>query len=284
MISKYTPILGVPTLLPGLLSAIALVASCSSDAAPDENTDQAGNPDGGAAGSADAAPAQSLQLEPTYVMKLESTVHARDTETMEEKVLYTHAGAIVRVSQSGNDVQMTVQMCYATPPVIAGEQPRIPAAVVASVEPFTVVGTLETSEQGTHLTTERGAVVLGAQLANPLTDALPESDADPRVIDQDNDGHAGVTIIYPSTIGDIEIYAAAKFAFTVDADISSPAAFDGTSDAQLLTEIYGDNSFLVDVRGMAADAAATNEITSEEHLLFMTMAQASVTCAQVMDN
>ena len=70
---------------------------------------------------------------------------------------------------------------------------EISDAVPASIEP--VYSEISFREEGGALAWERAetVVVVGADLADPKRDDLPTDADDERVIDQDNDGHPGVT-------------------------------------------------------------------------------------------
>lgn len=241
--------------------------------APQDFSEDPMSPEGGvedptpeSPGDRDDSPEpEAIALRSTYSMQLTSNVITRDVNTQEESTLRTTAGGIVSVTQDGETVQFTVKMCYAIPPEIEGEQPVIPDAVVANVEPFVLSGSI----RGSSLQLQPAALVLGANLRQPLTDPLPTSGGDSRVVDMDSDGEPGITIDYPSAIGNIEIYAAAKFTFSVSAEVADPAAFQGESEAELVTQVFGDSSFLIDVRGLAEEASENSEIVSEQNAIAM---------------
>jgi hypothetical protein len=68
----------------------------------------------------------------------------------------------------------------------------IPAAYINALEPYS--RSVDFNWSTKEFTAERVTEVKGCILDDPENDDLPTSDSDPRVIDQDGDGHPGMTI------------------------------------------------------------------------------------------
>lgn len=71
----------------------------------------------------------------------------------------------------------------------------IPLALVQSIPPQDLSVAIEAQGNGRRLVQDRHVEVRGAVLAHPDTDPLPTDPEDPAVVDQDRDGHPGVTVL-----------------------------------------------------------------------------------------
>jgi len=71
---------------------------------------------------------------------------------------------------------------------------QVPEAAVASFDPPARTARLYECEQGWRLEQDWHMEIRGCVLSDPETEELPTSAEDPRIIDSDEDGHAGFTI------------------------------------------------------------------------------------------
>ncbi len=87
---------------------------------------------------------------------------------------------------------------------------------------------LEPRDTGWHLTFPWGTEVHGAILEDPAHDPLPASPDDPRVMDQDGDGHPGVTVrIRVLGIISGEVYAVQRLSKHLEGPVVSEDRFEG---------------------------------------------------------
>lgn len=217
------------------------------------------SPGGESGGKADGG---EVTLPSTYALELVSNMRLEDTrETGAARFSDYHlrARAHVTTSQEGDDVTFTVKLCDVRLPQVSGYQPELDPAFVRTIPTFEVAGTIAANMEGARrLSSEDAALVLGAQLANPLTDALPAANST-RVRDQDRDGNPGVSIRIP---GYGHIYGAMRVKLSIDAPLSNPATIDGGAEIELAQKIYGDDIWFYDAAASAAEAEPHTRVVS----------------------
>jgi hypothetical protein len=180
-----------------LLAGLAMASACETDHQRD------------AVAGALSDPATADQLEPmlvgTYagrsqVWTVQHVPILGRSENMTERFILV---AIVRDQQ---EFLFTERACTVRSHQSGPVSVIVPDAIPRSVPPTTE--RLSISSDGTAYRWQRPTLttVAGARLGNPATDALPTRANDPRVWDQDGDGHPGVTVVV-SGIAAGEIYA-----------------------------------------------------------------------------
>jgi hypothetical protein len=104
-------------------------------------------------------------------------------------------GLLVTVEQNGPHVTMYDTYCFTE--VVTSSTlltSEIPDAFMRSMKPAPRTAVLEPSDSGWRLLQDWHCEVRGALLEDPLVDPLPVSAFDPRVVDQDEDGHPGLSV------------------------------------------------------------------------------------------
>ncbi len=243
------------------LACAAVLLSLSIGCAVDEGDGQDGD-------NADET-AEVPTLADRYAFELRSTVITRKKDSNQDNPpRVTIARGTAETKQAGADVELALQLCDVTLPTFSTGVPTISSELIQSVDVIPIRARLAAGDDGTvKLTSDRAALVLGAELADP-NDPLPtEEDG---AVDQDEDGNPGVTIIVPTPIGEIEVYVAVRLLFELSADIADPAQFSGLSNAELSTEVLADDSFLINAQKMAADAKKNSITVSQDHRFTLT--------------
>ncbi len=101
----------------------------------------------------------------------------------------------VEIRQDGGSLTMLDHYCFtAIDDGTALVRTEIPDAFMASLDPSPRVATVRETDDGIVFEQEEYVEVRGAILDRPGVDALPDDPQDPRVIDQDGDGHPGMTV------------------------------------------------------------------------------------------
>jgi hypothetical protein len=95
------------------------------------------------------------------------------------------------VVEDRGETRVTHRTCSLSQPRMSGVETVFRPEFVAGVPRNTVTATID----GDRVTFPRDRVILGAELAEPDTDALPTAAEDPRVIDGDGDGNPGMTVV-----------------------------------------------------------------------------------------
>ncbi len=204
-----------------------------------------------------------MTLPSTYALELVSNMRLEDTRETDPAKRFSdyhlRARAHVATRQEGDDVTFTVKLCDVRLPEVGGYQPELDPAFVRTIPTFEVSGTIAANMDGARrLSSEDAALVLGAQLANPLTDALPAANST-RLRDQDRDGNPGVSIRIP---GYGHIYGAMRVKLSIDAPLSNPATINGAAEIDLTQKIYGDDIWFYDAAASAAEAAPHTNVVS----------------------
>ena len=255
------------------LVGLGALAGCEpGDLSPDD-----GEPTSFAGGKADDPNAAPLpDITGAYALELISTVSSRNTETGEVKTYEPRITALVTATQEGSAVTLKVKICDALLPEVASYEPTMAPGLIASLAAVTATGTLVREESGVRLATEPAAVVIGARLQSPVTDALPTSSSDSRVVDQDGDGKPGVTI---SAMG-FNVYGAVRAIFELDGRVGENGGISGPANLEESYAIYGDTVPFVDVRAKVEASARTHEVTHEDEFLLVPLDE-DASCASV---
>ena len=256
-----------------LLLATALVGCATDDdfgedtAEPDDSVQGDGKADG--------------DVVQRYALELTSKTRIEDTRETNPAKRYTDlqlkARAAVAVVQQGENITLFVRLCDVKLPAIGGYQPQLDPAFVSAIPQLNLVGKVETNTDGSRtLTTNPAAMVLGAQLAHPLTDALPTDKNDPRVRDQDGDHKVGVSLLIPHTV---KIFGTMRLILSLDATYTNPNTINGDADVQVSHSVLDDDSFFVNVKDMDEEAAPYTNVVSADNNVRMKAGGAN--CAAV---
>jgi hypothetical protein len=101
----------------------------------------------------------------------------------------------LHVEQDGRDLKITQDVCSVD---IQNRSSKvrtiIPRAFVRSLPKRVMDGRVEKKGGKWYFVKERDVGVRGARLRHPRTENLPDEPDDPRVYDQDKDGHPGMTV------------------------------------------------------------------------------------------
>lgn len=249
-----------------LLTLTAAMTGCVAD-----DGDPTEGPMGGGDGKGDGAAGTmtgSYALELVSSMKLEDD---RESGAARFSQFELRARALVTAKQTGKDVALSIKLCDAKLPLVSGYQPELDPSLIPAPPAVALTGVLADG----RLSTESAAIVFGAALADPVGDALPTTEGDARVRDQDRDGKPGVTI--KLSVG--RIFAALRVRLALDASVSSTSTIAGSADLHLDQAILGDTIPFVDAAASAAEADAHVKVVSASNTFRM---KGNVsTCAQV---
>ena len=214
--------------LPAIL--VALTAAGSAACGPDasrypyvrlERVNPDAGADGDAAGDGGLAPIPAVPLEDwdiagagplTGIFAVEVTVKAKVVIDIESRQLYR-----LRLLQRGRQVRQRASLCRLLLPSVEGVADiRVPPALEAVLRARAVEGTGDwlTAEDpvGAGYAPEAAPIIVGAELADPVADPLPTPEDPSTAVDEDEDGHPGVTLVAEAFVceGPEELYAALR--------------------------------------------------------------------------
>lgn len=241
-----------------LLALGVVMTGCVADDADDEGAGEWGDI-GGDGKADDTTPAAPGTLSSKYALELTSTMKLEDTRDGSRSDFKLRARGTVTTVQDGENLELEVKLCDVALPEVSGYQPLLDPAFVARLAPLKIKGTIH-DDNGFRLATEPVALVLGAQLANPLSNRLPATADDTRVKDQDQDGNPGVSIQIP---GYGKIFGTMRVKVSIAATVAGAPSISGTSDIVLDQVVYGDDIWFYDAATSIAESqAATRTISS----------------------
>lgn len=141
-----------------------------------------------------AEPTDLPDLEGRWAQRFVQTAIA-DPPIIGKTTSWMYSYYIVEVRQQGQEVTLWSHPCDFT---IESDAPFVrttfPAKFVRAVPDNRRTGTLRRTDNGVELAVDRHTVVLGANLRHKTAEQLPDSPEDHRIIDDDRDGHPGVTV------------------------------------------------------------------------------------------
>lgn len=177
----------------------------------------------------------------TGIFAVEATVKARAGVEVELKQLYR-----LRIVQKGTQIHQKTTLCSL-------KLPDVPGVATLQIPPSLqdLITQKSSEDTGDYISTAAvfGAaytpppflVVLGAQLANPATDPLPTMEAGAGAIDEDNDGHIGVTILANTvTCTDYQqLYVAMRTYGTLSGTVQTQDVITGLGQIHLNQSVLG---------------------------------------------
>jgi hypothetical protein len=187
---------------------------------------------------------------------------------------------LVEIEQDGDTLIMNDRYCATliddgTPLV----RTTIPEAFMMSLRPAPRIAILEDVEGVIQFTQAMYIEVRGAVLENPEVDPLPDHPEDPRVFDQDEDGHPGMSVSVV-ILGMIEgrIFVVQRVQYALTGRVTSDDSIEGTirwSDEQLT---LGATTPL-----LLADAVGIPDPDPSAHVFRMRRVDESWTCERLRE-
>jgi hypothetical protein len=130
----------------------------------------------------------------TYILLQVSTTVTR-LPVVDDYYGSARSVSVQKLSQQGDRLRGVGHLCelkmVGSNDLIVTE---LPDAFRRAIPPVVTDAELRTEGSTVRLRQASQTIVLGAKLKSPETDPLPEKPADPRVTDDDKDGHPGVTV------------------------------------------------------------------------------------------
>lgn len=164
----------------------------------------------------------------------------------------------------------TLHLCDAIIPPISGEKiSLLDGALTKIIREFTWH---ETSADGVSgVATDPIGIGVGARLADPLRDALPTSARDQRVVDIDEDGEPGISLVHDWA----SVYVAFRFVTELSGTFDAQGVLRGSVGVDADMTVLGDSTFLFDAQAEWDKAKGKTRVMSEDHRLTLTPIDAS---------
>jgi hypothetical protein len=188
--------------------------------------------------------------------------------------------AHIDVAFSAGTAMLTVRMCKIDLAPIAGLTTVYPQSAIDAIPPAQATARIGEVHVGTHYASMPYTSLLGWTSQSPTTDALPTTTTDPRVIDEDHDGHPGVTL---QTMGFItaDVYIVNRTTIALDGTVMSADKIQGLVTADSEQVILDATNSLIPrgpLNAMRDPSAANSTFT------LVRLKQAQNQCADIIAN
>ncbi|RAL22395.1 hypothetical protein DL240_11130 [Lujinxingia litoralis] len=167
-------------------------------------------------------------LEGRYAQKVVTTTRARVMGIGRVDTLTT-GYLLADITQDGPRLELESTVCHAELSGSNVVRTLIPRAFINSLPTRTRQGSLSPLDQGWQLHVERDWDIRGVRLRDPANEALPDDPDDPRIVDQDGDGHPGLTVRVEGLVdGEVRVIQRGWDAYTFV--VEDPAHLRGQVD------------------------------------------------------
>lgn len=169
-------------------------------------------------------------------------LHEGSTCVLSDEQL-THAWYLIDIDQNGRTLTETRRLCRLDLSPVLGLKVVIPDATREAVE-FKEVepGLISDLRVGGSYTSSAELALWGVDLESPISDPLPESVDDPRVIDSDDDGNPAVTFAIDGS--SCLRFAGQRQVIRYFGELETPNAISGSSINITDVKAYGSTEIL----------------------------------------
>ena len=158
--------------------------------------------------------ADADEVSRTYAMRQTFTSQMRNPNpfsSAEWKSTRTNTWALVRWKQDGLAFSYIEDTCGVRTDKVFGAETIYPDAFLRGIDVRHRAGTLQGLDPGAKVKIGPYAQQFGVKLTDPHKEPLPTSPEDPRIIDDDGDGHPGMTVtIRHPLVGTGHVYIAQR--------------------------------------------------------------------------
>lgn len=169
---------------------------------------------GPAAGGEATAPAEpAAPVTRTYAMRQTFSSQMRNPNPFagaEWKGTRTNTWALVKATWEGDRVRYTEDTCGVRTDPVFGAETVYTKAFIDGIEQRKRVAVVTGEGSARRFHAGPYAQAFGVQLDNPLTDPLPNTPDDPRIVDSDGDGKPGTTVVIRHSLFRGEVYIAQR--------------------------------------------------------------------------
>ena len=220
----------------------------------------------------------------SYHVVLDSLVQTRDLETGKEETAISEAHVLAHVSQQGAQLFLELDFCDLILAEIGGKKPYFKSEMVRALDSAQLGGRVLWNGSEWVAEVDRGVWVVGADLTDPLNEALPIDGEDPRVVDVDADGEPGVAMYIQGYPFRIFVGLRAEIAFEA-ALFTDGRVWQGDATLVVDTAVYGDTIPFVNAANELEEGLAATEILSQSDVVTFLQLNEGVplTCANMVE-
>ena len=240
-------------------------------------------PDSSLNGGSGKADGTSIDLAETLAQGYHFTVSSSlsiseaDDPDPAETYLLTMSGLMFPHTTDGVTT-FTLRPCLVTLPEVSGRTAEIEASTIENIPTFDMSVELGSVEDDIRLRTSNGVLLAGVALEEPGQEAMPESKRDDRLVDVDEDGEPGMSLL----VDGWKVYTAMRIKMMLEGSIQESGVIGGHGTMSIELGMYGDNVPFVDAAEKAQEALAKLQVDNQEHLFeFVPVSSESMGCQAV---
>ena len=137
---------------------------------------------------------------------------------------------------------------------------------------------LESAGDGVAMRTSSGVLLAGVALEDPAGDALPDHRSDDRLVDVDDDGRPGMSLL----LDGFKVYTAMRIKMALEGSMESEGLISGHGSMSIEVGTYGDNVPFVNAANKADEAIEQLRVDDQEHLfVFRPVTESQMGCTDV---
>ncbi len=257
-----------------LLLLLTLGLGCAS------GSDEAESSRNGGSGKADGETIDLAEmLAPGYHFTVSSSLSISETDDPDPaKTFLLSMSGLVFPHTTDGVTTLTLRPCFVTLPEVSGRTAEIEASTIENIPTFDMAVELNSVEDEIRLRTSNGVLLAGVELEEPGQEAMPESKRDDRLVDIDEDGQPGMSLM----VDGWKVYTAMRIKMMLEGSIQDTGAIGGHGTMSIEIGMYGDNVPFVDAAEKAQEGLAKLQVDNQEHLFeFVPVPSESMGCQAV---
>ena len=185
---------------------------------------------------------------------------------------------LVFVESEGDKSTLMLRPCMVLFPEVSGKQPTIDPSTVQNLPPVPLDIELESTEDNIVMRTSNGVLLAGVNLEEPSEEALPDDKNDDRLVDVDDDGRPGVSLL----VDGFKVYTAMRIKMALEGIVANDGPVSGQGSMSIEMGLYGDNVPFVDAAARVDEAIAELRVDNQDHLfVFSPASEAQMGCNDV---
>ena len=206
-------------------------------------------------------PVTSIELAPVYQFQLHSALTVLSEDTNEPETFVLGMAGLVTNAYESDEHTLYLQPCSVILPAVDDYEASIASDAVQRVPPVRFLLELNEGMSGVELRTSRGALMAGVAMNDPFRDELPDDDNDERLVDIDEDGNPGLTLL----VDNYEIYTALRIGMVLEGVMNADQVIEGSGEMSIDIGIYGDNVLFDAAASAARKALGKLTVTDQMH-------------------
>ena len=205
------------------------------------------------------------------------TISEEGDEDPGKTFILAMAGLVFVETEAGQSTLM-LRPCMVLFPEVSGRQATIDPSTVQNLPPVALDVELETANDAIVMRTSSGVLLAGVDLEDQAGDALPDDDDDDRLVDVDDDGRPGMSLL----VDGFKVYTAMRIKMALEGTVASDGPIFGNGSMSIELGTYGDNVPFVNAATKVDEAIEDLRVDNQDHLfVFRPVTESQMGCTDV---